>query len=60
MKVRDISRHPQPLGIGVLMWDEIKVGEEMLLLFTLQGGAVVQEKRRATVRCQGPAVTAST
>ena len=42
------------------MWDEIKVGEEMLLLFTLQGEAVVQEKRRPTVRCWGPPETAST
>ena len=52
--------HLQPLGIGVLMWDERKVGEEMLLLFTLQGETVVQEKRRATVWCQGPPGTAST
>ena len=28
---RESIGHPQPLGIGVLMWDEVKVREEILI-----------------------------
>ena len=29
---RESEGHPQPLGIGVLMWDEVKVREEILIV----------------------------
>lgn len=44
-KQRESGGHPQPLGIGVLMWDEVKVGNSIIIIllfrFHLMSGKAI-------------------